>query len=818
MAREFSSDYLENTNAILTAVPITICGWFKTNDNSKSQTVLVIYDKSNSDNYFWLAHSGGTGSFKAIARDDVNNFSADAGGTVNNDQWHHACGVFSANDSRACFLDGGNKGTNANTAIPLALDETRIGSLAFEPPNEFFMDGNLAEAAIWNVALTDAEVALLAKGYSPLFVRPQNLVSYWPLVRSLNDIVGGYNLSASGTTVAAHSRIIYQSLTHILSKLKFEINVYDSVSVSENLEINKTGILEINVSDSVSVSEDVTAKISPLKINVYDNVKINETRIVGSEYNANLAGFGWLDFDKTRDVCYGTAATSGTFTSFDISDPANPTVLHQINIPNCEGIVIEGYVAYVCSYGSRAGIYAVDISDPENMSVLDSITDSDYFDYSACVEIVGDYLIVGNYAEGFNKLTIVNKTDPENLVVSTVYEHSTYANRVIYLKALGKILFASARGVNSLVAFNASNPLSLSPLDSISDQLNNPAGLSFSSENSVLAVCSRSNDRVVLFGISDPSDLQYLGYCTSEDYLDYCMVNFIIGKVCVSTAYSDDNLAVLDISNPASSSIINYIIDEIYLKGADDIKFRQKDGLFYVTSNSGKRLTIVDIPLITSVTVRISLLKINVSDSVELTEDISVERTAPEILEINVYDSLEVAESLSAKFSLYKIDNYDEISVSESLTAKISPLKLSVSDDLGVSESLTARLMQLKVDVADSVEVTDVSIVKTSPLKVSVADSLEVSESLEALMYPLSVQVFDSLSVTDNISVMIPGLELSILTFDILVLTESVSVVRLPDWQLPVDDDTCTWSAPTESDICTWSRVTGGDSANWSKV
>ncbi len=39
--------------------------------------------------------------------------------------------------------------------------------------------GNIAHAAIWNVALTDAEVLELANGIIPTRIRPQSLISYW---------------------------------------------------------------------------------------------------------------------------------------------------------------------------------------------------------------------------------------------------------------------------------------------------------------------------------------------------------------------------------------------------------------------------------------------------------------------------------------------------------------------------------------------------------------------------------------------------------------------------------------------------------------
>jgi len=78
----------------------------------------------------------------------------------------------------------------------------------------------LAEAGLWDAALTDAEVAILGVGYSPLFVRPQSLVAYWPLVRDAKDRVGGYDLTAGGgPVVAAHPRIIYPSPQFVPRKI-----------------------------------------------------------------------------------------------------------------------------------------------------------------------------------------------------------------------------------------------------------------------------------------------------------------------------------------------------------------------------------------------------------------------------------------------------------------------------------------------------------------------------------------------------------------------------------------------------------------------
>ncbi len=68
----------------------------------------------------------------------------------------------------------------------------------------------IAEWAFWDVELTAAEVAILGKFFSPLFVRPQSLISYLPLLGNTSpepDIVGGHNGTLTGTTKVEHSRI-----------------------------------------------------------------------------------------------------------------------------------------------------------------------------------------------------------------------------------------------------------------------------------------------------------------------------------------------------------------------------------------------------------------------------------------------------------------------------------------------------------------------------------------------------------------------------------------------------------------------------------
>ena len=216
MARLFddaSLQYLENTSAIATAAPITMAAWAYTDDATISENVLGI-GGNGTVNSFRLNFGGAT------AGDPIRAISAEAGVFAiavtttgfSANTWHQVCVVFAAADDRRAFIDGGSKGTNATTNTPGSLSYTQIATVREASSQGGYFSGSIAEAAIWNIALSDEEIALLAKGFSPLFFRPQSLLAYWPLVRTDdNDRFGRANMTAvNAPTVADHPpKIIY---------------------------------------------------------------------------------------------------------------------------------------------------------------------------------------------------------------------------------------------------------------------------------------------------------------------------------------------------------------------------------------------------------------------------------------------------------------------------------------------------------------------------------------------------------------------------------------------------------------------------------
>ena len=215
MARLFddgASEYCYRDGAPATAAPLTMACWFYSDDITILQIPMYLGDKDQDNVHFFelqLAGNVAGDPVRASASDAGNSTAASSAGYSAN-TWHHACAVFAAADSRSAYIDGGNKGSNAVARTPAGIDRVAIGARADSAPGSY-MSGRVAEPAIWNVALTDTEVASLAAGYSPLFIRPQNLVAYWSLIRDEDqDRVGGYDLTAvNAPSIASHVPIRY---------------------------------------------------------------------------------------------------------------------------------------------------------------------------------------------------------------------------------------------------------------------------------------------------------------------------------------------------------------------------------------------------------------------------------------------------------------------------------------------------------------------------------------------------------------------------------------------------------------------------------
>jgi hypothetical protein len=180
-----SSNWLNTTTLPVTGAPFTIACWFKVADAATFYNLVTISQAASSNQYFVLAIDG------TVAGDPVRAIAQSISGPegvasttsgITADTWQHACAVYTSATSRAAFINGGSKGTDTLSRAPASVDYLSVGAGRFSGSMFSPINGSVAELGVWNIDLTDDEVAALGKGYSPLLVRPSALIDCWRLI------------------------------------------------------------------------------------------------------------------------------------------------------------------------------------------------------------------------------------------------------------------------------------------------------------------------------------------------------------------------------------------------------------------------------------------------------------------------------------------------------------------------------------------------------------------------------------------------------------------------------------------------------------
>ena len=210
MGRGFFNEYLQVLSAVVTAEPLTFACWFKQGNLGDANNIMSVGD----DDYDEWSLTTGVDNKLTFRQHESNLIFRNVTTTTTLSDalvWHHACGVQRAQSTTmSVYLNGGGKATGNNDVDVSGVDRTRIASRSLSGADAA-ANVRMAEVAIYNIDLTDTEVEILALGYSPLLVRPQNLVFYVPLIRDNDkDLVGGLTLTLGGTpTIAVHPPMIY---------------------------------------------------------------------------------------------------------------------------------------------------------------------------------------------------------------------------------------------------------------------------------------------------------------------------------------------------------------------------------------------------------------------------------------------------------------------------------------------------------------------------------------------------------------------------------------------------------------------------------
>ena len=165
--------------------PISMSCWFNADSFFGYPMLVSLTDFSATENtetvLMYLNQNGGSIVVDVVSGADYGHIVSTTGtstGTLT-----HAAAVFASDTSRSAYINGGSKATDTTSAaIPSGLDTTGIATFLYSSGPFELLDGTIGEAAIWTAELSDAEVAALARGVSPLNIQPGSLWAYWPLL------------------------------------------------------------------------------------------------------------------------------------------------------------------------------------------------------------------------------------------------------------------------------------------------------------------------------------------------------------------------------------------------------------------------------------------------------------------------------------------------------------------------------------------------------------------------------------------------------------------------------------------------------------
>ena len=177
-----TSDYISTASLPLdTFTNFTISGWFYV-DNLSTTRVLLGFGSSSSNFPIIVLEAQSSGVARFFVRDSgSSSASADSStGAITTGKWYFFAGTRSGNDYKA-YLDGSLTASVTTSAVDVEgeLDLFGIGRLSRLGPSGYF-DGNLANVAIWNRALSSDEInSVMWKSYEALATTEKSGLQAW---------------------------------------------------------------------------------------------------------------------------------------------------------------------------------------------------------------------------------------------------------------------------------------------------------------------------------------------------------------------------------------------------------------------------------------------------------------------------------------------------------------------------------------------------------------------------------------------------------------------------------------------------------------
>lgn len=214
-----TANFLRGSSAVVTGAPFTIAVWFKSSITLAQQEIFGLFNSANDQDFVRMNLAGSdqlAGTFGDLGS---GGFAFGTSTTFTASAWQHGCLVKASVNSQIVYLNGGGKATNTNNSTPAGLNRTSMGVYdgATGPSGPFAPagTGDLAEVAVYNVALGDADVLSLSRNIRPHLIRPDKLIAYWQLIGKYGPEI---NLKSNSATLAIQGTLTQSAHPRMLGK------------------------------------------------------------------------------------------------------------------------------------------------------------------------------------------------------------------------------------------------------------------------------------------------------------------------------------------------------------------------------------------------------------------------------------------------------------------------------------------------------------------------------------------------------------------------------------------------------------------------
>ena len=354
----------------------TVAAWFKQEGNNTANTWQSVItsrmkvSNGNAKGYvmylrpttnyldYWKGHDGGGSGWESNLTNSQSTWKTNGGGDPGTPGWNYWVIRFNGSDEMDLFLDGvliksltSSRNLNRqNTTRP-----TRIGAGTTEDDTaQFFFNGKIDDVAVWDEALTDAEISALYNSGETLYAKENygdysskdNLVAYYTMDSdngsgtTLSDDEGSNNGSFNGapawSTDTPGTAPTITSFTPTDDSTFVDVNTNIVLNFSEIVRGTSSGNVTIKKASDNSVVEEIAGNSDKVSGSLTTQITINPSTTL----DINTEYYVLVEYGAFADISNNSVDLLGK-SDFSFTTNQNPSLSSSNPSDNATGVAAD---------------------------------------------------------------------------------------------------------------------------------------------------------------------------------------------------------------------------------------------------------------------------------------------------------------------------------------------------------------------------------------------------------------------------------------------------------------------------------------------